>query len=229
MVGQPPTTQIDVRNTARKRHIREALEGDYADRPVLLEELRWAVRLRETGQQAIANWMVTRSWQNSFARTIREQFPTHRVHKIPVNGETPIGIVARAALYRLKHASDLYAFLQGATPCILGCWVTNIQPDPPRYRQRYATPHYYAARFRCFPTFPEEPSNLMIKNAPDVSIPGTHKLSLVVPPGTRVDLRPLANISWRLFGYRRANDWFEVRPADSLSKVERNPDHYGRI
>jgi len=64
-------TPVSPRNTKRKTLIREVLNAEYGGAPVLLEELRWKVFLKETADDPTVVEMTV-SYQKSFARTLRD-------------------------------------------------------------------------------------------------------------------------------------------------------------
>lgn len=88
------------RETDRRRRLREALESTYRGQAVLLDELRWRVVGEQMAERADEN--ARRSLLNSFARTVREQLTNHLIKKIAISPDTPVGLVARAAVYRMK-------------------------------------------------------------------------------------------------------------------------------
>ncbi len=213
------------RQTSRKRRIRELIDSTYAGNAILLDELRWAVLDAESTATDSKDDEISRSWLNSFARTIREQFPEFVIEKIPINNATPLGLVARTALYRLKSPSELRGFLTNAEEPTILCRFQRKQDasHKARYHWRYVIPHHHVATFR---VFNEEPGKLnydIINLYPGVLIPATQKLSLIVPPNTELDLPSIADVPWKLLGYDEdLNDRYEVAGTDSLSCVERD-------
>src|SRR5262245_44261708 len=107
------------RRTWRKQRIEKLLATTFAGEAILLDELRWAVMPAAIEAERCDGGAVTRSWMNSFARTIREQFPDCTIQKIPINERTPVGIVVRAAVYRLADPATLRRFLGSLDACIL--------------------------------------------------------------------------------------------------------------
>ncbi len=210
------------RNTRRKECIRHLLNSTYAGRPVILDELRWAVLGIEIDAGHYAGMTVTRSWLNSFARTIREQFSDYTIHKIPINGDTPVGLVARAAVYRLPRLTELRQFLAGDDSCILCRYKTDLDIYEPRYKMRYVTPQYHVATFRFFDRPPERVSYGEIGQVPGTLIPATQKVSVVVPLGVRLGVPSLAAVPWKLFGYHDLDSWYDVHPTSRLDNVHRN-------
>jgi hypothetical protein len=212
--------KIRRRLTARKALIEKALADEYSGGPTILEELRWKVLVQQYGHSFV---QMTDAKQKSFARTIREHLPGYAIQKTPITCDTPLGLVARAALYRLKSLDKLRRFIHGEDPSILCRYQTNMDVDEPRYwRSRYATPNYHVATFRFFAKRPAGPSYEDIKLIPGTLIPATQKLSLIVPPGMNVEMRAVAAVPWKLFGYEKLSDWHEVDATDRLGAVERN-------
>jgi hypothetical protein len=89
------------RHTLRKNLIMRVLAEEFPEMPVVLEELRWRVLLSEQARDGVTIEM-TRSYRNSFARTIREHLPALFLHKLTRLDEIPIGILARSAVYRCE-------------------------------------------------------------------------------------------------------------------------------
>lgn len=150
-----PVMTTSRRKTARKGLIEEILVRDYSGGPVLLEELRWRVLMQQYGPGFIE---MTDSKMKSFARTIREHAPELEIARISIDGETPVGLVARAAVYRLRQLDQLRWFLHADDPHILCRYQTKMEVDEPRYwsSNRYVTPYYHVAAFRFFATRPTE-------------------------------------------------------------------------
>lgn len=209
------------RVTARKAIIEEFLARDYSGGPVLLEELRWIVLREQCGTGFVE---MTDSKRKSFTRTIRKHTPELTIHKFSIDDKTPVGLVARAAVYRQRSWDQLSQFLNGQDPCILCRFQSNVEVLYPRYRSwnRYVVPQYHAATFRFFSVYPTVLTYEEIQLIPGTFIPATQKLSLVVSPGTKVDLRSVATVPWKLFGYEKLEDWHQVAPTDGLWAVERN-------
>jgi len=217
MSSIPDTNNRPVRrNTARKRRIRELVETRYAGTAVLLDELRWAVFDAESRDKPSANETITRSWMNSFARTIREQFPEFAIKKIPIDSWTPVGLVSRTALYRLKNIRALREFLSSAESCILCRYKTDIEAEEVRYRRRYVIPQYHAATFRFFKQRPANVTYEEIERIPGTFIPKTHKMTLIVPSGAEQDPRLLSKVPWKLFGHTDLHCWHELDPEQGL-------------
>jgi hypothetical protein len=211
------------RETCRKRVIRELLGSSFAGRAVLLDELRWAVFSAQRPDDDKSGSSITRSWLNSFARTIREQLPAEfRIEKIEINEATLVGVLARAALHRLKNVSWLRHFLKATEPTILCRYKTNMDIEEPRYRSRYVTPQYHVATFRFFEQRPKSLSYEALNGIPGTLIPATQKLTVIVPRAMEVDLPQVAVVPWRLYGYHDLYDWYEVSATDRLDAVQRN-------
>jgi hypothetical protein len=210
------------RETNRKRLLREVLESTYQGQAVVLDEVRWNVMGRQIAESAHEN--ARRSLLNSFARTVREQLTEHVIQKVPLSAKTPVGLVARAAVYRMRDGVILGRFLNGEDSCILCRYKTNLEVDEPRYEpwSRYVVPQHHAATFRFFESRPSKITYEQLENVPGTFIPATQKLTLIVPRGTTPDLASIAKVPWKLFGYEDLSDWNEVKGTDPLEKVQRN-------
>jgi len=209
------------RTTKRKALIERIIADDYIGGPVLLEELRWKVLTQQYGPSFTE---MTDAKQKSFARTIREHTPQLSIQKISIDGRMPVGLIARAAVYRQKKFDDLHCFLNGENPCVLCRYQTNVDVDEPRYDSgnRLRGPALSCATFRFFAERPTVLSYEEVQRVPGTFIPTTQKLSLVCPTGIVVDLGAVAAVPWKLFGYEALADWHEVDPLDQLSTVKRN-------
>jgi len=214
---------MGARNTWRKRQIRELLRSSFARRAVLLDELRWAVFSAQLPEDDNSGPNITRSWLNSFARTIREQLPAEfRIEKIEINKATLVGLVARTALYRLRSVAALRRFLRATEPSILCRYKTDLDVEDPRYQLRYVTPQYHVATFRFFEQPPKSMSYDQLNGIPGTLIPATQKLTIVLPRAMEVDLARVAVVPWKLYGYHELNDWYEVSATDRLDAVHRD-------
>lgn len=107
------------RRTKRKDIIKKLLKSRYFGEPVLLEELRWNVFLNECGLENFHNLEMTRSYRNSFTRTIREYISGIYIQKLPRPDGLHSGIVSRAALYRLNRWDNIQKFLNGDNSTVL--------------------------------------------------------------------------------------------------------------
>src|SRR5262249_29507723 len=210
------------RETVRKRVLREALESIYRGQAVLLDELRWNTIGQQIAERADEN--ARRSLLNSFARTVREQLTEHVIQKVPLSAKTPVGLVARAAVYRMRDAAALGRFLIAEDSCILCRYKTNLEVDEPRYApwSRYVVPQHHAATFRFFESRPTKITYDELEQVPGTFIPATQKLTLIVPRGITPDFAAIATVPWKLFGYDELHDWYEVSGTDPLEKVHRN-------
>lgn len=214
------------RQTHRKRLIREALESTYRGRAVILDELRWTVmepQLLECSEEKARHSLL-----NSFARTVRDHLTDHVIEKIPLSPRTPVGLVARAAVYRMKDANALRGFLNAEDPCIFCGYKTNIDVDEPRYepRSRFVRPQYHAATFRFFERRPSKIAYHQLETAPGTFVPATQNLTLIVPRGATVDSALIAaKVPWKLFAYENLSQLREVKGTDALELVQRNRYH----
>lgn len=118
-------TRGKFRETCRKRIIRDLLTVEFADGPVLLEELRWHTLVREATLSKKQHNEMTLSYLKSFARTIRDHLPDVVIHKIAKPQRMPIGIVARAAIFRIDHREALQGFLASPDRCIFLRFTNN--------------------------------------------------------------------------------------------------------
>lgn len=209
------------RDTPRKRHLREVLDSMYLGRPALLDELRWIVVGKQLAEALDES--ARRSIRNSFARTVREQLDDHVTQKVPVTPETPVGLIARAAVYRVSDLDFLPRFLNAQEACILCRYKTNFDVDETRYvPSRYVIPHHHAATFRFFESRPAGITYEQLWSVPGVFIPTTQKLTLIVPEGATADLASVAVVPWQLFGYEELSAWSKVNGMDPLHRVHRN-------
>lgn len=101
------------RTSKRIRIIEQAIEEKFGGGPVLLEELRWHSALTEHRDKGLAFDLMTRSLRNSYARTIRDHIPALRIQKLPRPDALNVGIVTRAAVYRLASWNSILRFFNG--------------------------------------------------------------------------------------------------------------------
>lgn len=129
------------RTTLRKHLITEIIASEYLGKPVLLEELRCKVYLRELAHHQQDTKQLTSSYMKSFARTVRDHMPELFVYKLRRPTRIPIGIIARAAFFRcqdmttltmLTEAPSLYCYIQFKPAS-----VQDAKPDPPPYIRPY--------------------------------------------------------------------------------------------
>jgi hypothetical protein len=99
------------RSTARKRLLRDCLESQYCGGPVLLDEVRWTVMGQHLERCGEGTANARRSLMNSFARTVREQLHDYKIEKLPISPRTPVGLLARMAVFRMKNSDDVSQFL----------------------------------------------------------------------------------------------------------------------
>jgi len=210
------------RQTLRKRLITETLNGYFGHKPVLLEELRWSVLREEAKRKGKCLDQVSDSSLKSFARTIREHCPDLRSVRIPINDAFPVGLLARAGVYRLRVMAEQDSFLTSAEATVLCRFTKKLPAWEPRYVRRYVTPQHHAVTLRFFAAFPCDASFYVIEGAPGVFIPATQRLSLVCSSGVTValetELKRLSTVPWRLVGYDRGC-WFDVSAMDGLNRV----------
>ena len=95
------------RNTERKTLIREILAGEFAGGPVLLEELRWAVFVREFAGDELAGRRMTVSYTKSFNRTLRVHLSEILTFSLGGIARLPVGLLARAAMHRVEDYDEV--------------------------------------------------------------------------------------------------------------------------
>jgi len=99
------------RDTLRKRTIRRLFGDEFRFQPVLLEEFRWRVFEQEMSTYGNKVQVVSRSYRNSFNRTLKnfcEEITAHQLRD-PIYS-LPAGLLARAAVYRLLERGQLNYF-----------------------------------------------------------------------------------------------------------------------
>jgi hypothetical protein len=99
-----------LRNTLRKGIITEVWAEVFGEGPVLLDELRWAVFSKELRERGASSDEMPRAYKVSFVRTIRNHMPGRVLHSLPRPDRLPTGLVARAAVYRIRRSPDLVRF-----------------------------------------------------------------------------------------------------------------------
>ena len=215
-----PNRSKKCRETTRKRLLREVLELR-AEEGILLDEARWQVVGEKLTECQDSN--ERRSLLNSFSRTVREQLPPQfEVRKISISQETPVGLVARAAVYRQKDVSAIRGFLASRDACILCRYQTNLKASERHYHARYKTPHFHAATFRFFQRQLTEDTYCRLQEQPGTFIPTTQELTIIVARGSDAKLLEVANVSWKLLGDGGLDTWFDVDGSAPLLSVLRN-------
>jgi hypothetical protein len=106
------------RKTHRKALIEKVIAEQFANKPVLLEELRWQVLLQEYDAKGVPFDEMTVSNMKSFARTIREHMPSVGIHKLRRPDLLPVGILARAAVFRIRRQALLREVLNSKGLCV---------------------------------------------------------------------------------------------------------------
>lgn len=106
------------RNTQRKDIIRYMLSHRFENKPVLLEELCWATFVEERERKDQDSRLLPRAYRNSFARTVREHMPELMLHKQHVL-DSPIGVIARAAVFRVRDQRLIEQFVSAKAPHIV--------------------------------------------------------------------------------------------------------------
>lgn len=104
--GQIPPKNM--RNTIRKKIIERLFNIEFQCLPTLLEEFRFRVFTEEMASHQKRTRKMSRSYRNSFNRTVRNFCSNVTTHQIrdSVNS-LPAGLLARAAIYRLKEKGKL--------------------------------------------------------------------------------------------------------------------------
>ncbi len=187
------------RQTIRKRLIREVLAREFSSAPVLLEELRWRVLLLEGQTRGEPFEVMKPTHLKSFARTIRVHMPDLIIDKLPQPDRVPVGIIARAAVFRTAKRVDLQRILDSRTTCIFlryrrtlaasaRTWVTVVcdiyAKFPPRAETGPGSRHLLAVRV----------------------FPATAPISVVCSkPLTAQAVTALAGIRWPLYLSSSAN------------------------
>src|SRR5437879_3154351 len=95
------------RQTRQKDMILRVIAEEYGEKPVVLDELRWRVFIREKSEEGERALTISRSYRNSFARTIREYLPSLRLHKLDHPELVAVELVARAAVCRCQASHIL--------------------------------------------------------------------------------------------------------------------------
>ena len=185
------------RTTIRKRIINHVLNELFQGGPVLLEELRWNALLIEHENKGLNLSVMSRSLRNSFARTIRDFIPQIKIQKLPRPDGLHIGIVSRAAVYRLSSWDAIQCFMRSDNPTVLTC--------------RKGKEFSYLQRIVICQLFAEYPqiTYKLVQNIPKwdrtylvgrivfpVSIPLTLITTRTV---TATDLKKVANVSWKIY------------------------------
>ena len=183
----------------RKTYRKELIERMLTDKPILLEELRWRVLIEEYKEKGTTFNQMGESHLESFARTVRNHMPGLRIYKLPRPDHIQPGIVARAAVYRIREREKLDSFLRAEQGWI--CW---------NYADRQESGRVTVG---CF-LLAEKPgyldSEVNIRRQRGLIsyslFPVTAPLSLVArrAPLTQ-DLNELASIPWPLYRQRFTN------------------------
>lgn len=109
----------DHRNSSRKQIIERLFATSSLCFPVLLDEVLSAWLLLEGQLQDRPPRKATRSIQVSFARTIRDHMPSIHLAKSARVDRLHLGIVSRAAVFRIKDHAERGRFLESSTSCML--------------------------------------------------------------------------------------------------------------
>jgi hypothetical protein len=98
------------RNTIRKKMLDRCFREQFGGKPVLLDELRWAVFVTENERRGKALTVITRTYRSSFNRTLSAftELKTRDVAKPNTLGHE---VLARAAVFRLPTVQDVSDFL----------------------------------------------------------------------------------------------------------------------
>lgn len=99
--------------TSRKRLILDVLDKHWANRPVLLSELRYVVHRFELALAGEAAREISRSERSSFNETIRRMGEFINRYKLSPMNQLPIGLLAREALFRVQSRQLEESLLKG--------------------------------------------------------------------------------------------------------------------
>jgi len=183
-----------MRKTVRKRLIMESFEIQSHKQVFLLEELRWMVMLREYQAKSLPPATMHLSYMKSFTRTIREHMPDLTIYKIIRPDETYSGIIARAALYRLKRWEEIETFLNADNPCMI-CKFQSKFDESGRNRMS-------EIRVELYTSCPKDHSFNERKNYwLDIKLfPTSSPLSIIARKNvTLEDLNYLSDVPWEIF------------------------------
>lgn len=211
------------RMTNRKRAVEFLLFEMYCGGPVLLDELRWKTLLIESKAKGLDDLQMTRSYRNSFSRTLRDHFAKIRLEKIPRADGLHCGVVTRAAKYRIASWKSLTAFETGIKPTVFVRAVrAGSATDKARvycklfseYPERLVTVLGYSYRFvglDCFDysDYFDDPDSAMIPKTfkwdkthlvETVIFPISIPLTVVATRAiTATDLKQLAIVNWDIY------------------------------
>ncbi|MEX1230058.1 MAG: hypothetical protein WEB58_07445 [Planctomycetaceae bacterium] len=205
------------RQTRRKRIVHAVLSASTI--PALLEELRWNCFREERKGKGLE---MPQSYHKSFARTIRCNCPDLVISKLPHPEELPSGLVTRAAVYRLRHWSDIERFLNSPEACAY-CKYQG------RNKGKFARPEVRCDLYAnpCpdpdlrYGGFSEPPTRVDVRLFP-VSSP----LTLVgIREATRDDIVRLASVDWPIFRCHYCNDLL-IQPTESIRRKWRRYTMY---
>jgi hypothetical protein len=189
------------RTTARKALIERVLAEEYAGGPVLLEELRWKALIKQYGPTFVE---MTDARCKSFARTVREHLPTLIRLSVPI-GVAAAGMIARAALYRVRSRAVIDRFLRSEEQIVfvnvgfpdhelqgeqfqrvtVGCFFSDRRLEGKRWRGKLN-------------------ENALAR----IIIPKSHCLTVIQTAIVDDDcsLEPIASVPWKIFFFHRHPD-----------------------
>jgi len=204
------------RKTLRKSLIAEEFAARFEEQPVLLEELRWAVLAREYEVRGRHVEHLSRANLNSFARTIREHFGMFGIKKLPIRDELPVGLLARAGVYRIKERHVLEGFLAAKRATVVCRYTQRQQASDPRYyKNRWATPYHHAVTLRFLTGECPNPTIELLQGIPGTYIPATRPLSVVCKQEATPIPERMCSVPWALVGYT-TGFFYDVEPVSPL-------------
>lgn len=117
------------RNTLRKRILHRVYVDVFDGKPALIDEMRWRVLSEEFVTTGRDLQEMGIGHLKSFCRTLRSHSPQFAIHRIGSPHRIPSGILARAAVYRLKTRGILAEFLESPSPTVCFRLNTIVVPS----------------------------------------------------------------------------------------------------
>ena len=201
---------MERRNTKRKDIIRRLLSQRFEEQTDLLDELLWTTFVEEKMSKNEDSSLLHRSYRISFLRTLRDHIPELIVHKrAPLH--TPIGIIARAAVFRIKHRRLVERFLSARDTCIvMNRGVVDIRDSTGLYKSIWG----YFIRCRFYKGRPYAPSDSRYGSnyLARVCLPLTVPISIVCQTiGDDIDFVRLEGCPWSILWIRRERSIHNAR------------------
>ena len=155
---------------------------------VVLDELRWIVLQHEADDRGRQLDVIERGPMQSFARTVREHMPNVACMDVALGAGSrcPVALLAATAVYRLRHRTQLDAFLSGPSPTIAWEYVTNLPveefEETPRYvrgPERYVVPQFHLYLVDLYAQYERDPAAERVNRqfVARVRIPPAHKVT----------------------------------------------------